>query len=127
MIVDGIAVFRNVNLPVVVGKTLIVEFPVLNGSGVAVDVSTGYTAKVAGRLGKDDADATFEGDQTDLLTLASGKITLTLPVATTGALVLADGPGVFEIELTKDGGAGDDTVTSFASGTYTVALSAVHA
>lgn len=127
MIVDGIAVFRNVNLPVVVGKTLIVEFPVLNGSGVAVDVSTGYTAKVSGRLGKDDTDATFEGDQTSLLTLASGKITLTLPVATTGALVLADGPGVFEIELTKDGGAGDDIVTSFASGTYTVALSAVHA
>lgn len=123
MVQNGIRVFRNVVLPIVQGKTAILEFAVLDSAGAAVDVSTGYTARVAGRATRDTTATIFDGDGTTKLALAAGKITLTVS-ATDSAALAAGAAGVLGIELTKTAGA---VVTDLVDGTFTVEASPVHA
>ena len=121
MVANGITIIKQARLVIVKGKTVAVEFPVLDASNTPINLSSGYTGKVQGRETAGAATTAFSGTQADLLTLGNGKVTVTIPSSASDDYVV--GEGVFAIELTKTAGT---VITDVISGTYSIENGAVH-
>lgn len=112
-IANGITVLgRSVELDIFQGVTFSKEFIVLDADGVALDISSGYTAKLQARINQADAAAVVDLANGSGLTLASGKITMALDADDTQALDF-DSAARYWLVLTKTSGT---VVTLIAAG-----------
>lgn len=102
---------KQVELFVYKGDTFSKEIPIQTAAGVAVDLQTGYTARMQI---KETADSTkiLELAVGSGLTLGNGKITVAMTAAQTGAFDFTK--ALFDIELTKTA---DSDVRTVAYGT----------
>lgn len=121
-----IAVLEDVAIPVVKGDDKDYEFDVKTAGGVAVNVESGYTARLQGRVGGRTGRQAIvlDSGSGNGLTMGNGKITMSLLAAQTALLNVgtsstADSVIVpFELEIVKTGT--PNQVKTIATGSFTV-------
>lgn len=112
-IANGITVLgRSVELDIFQGVTFEKEFAVLDDAGVAINLTSGYTAKLQARINQADAAAVVDLANGSGLTLGNGKITMSLAADDAQALDF-DSPARYWLVLTQTSGT---VVTLIAAG-----------
>lgn len=121
-----IAVLENVAIDIVKGDDKDYEFAVKTAGNVAVDVASGYTARLQGRVGGRTGRQAIvlDSGSGNGLTMGNGKITMSLLAAQTALIEVGTGPVVdsvvvpFELEIVKTGT--PNQVRTIATGSFTV-------
>lgn len=121
-----IAVLEDVAIDIVKGDDKDYEFAVKTAGDVAVNVASGYTARLQGRVGGRTGRQAIvlDSGSGNGLTMGNGKITMSLLAAKTALIEVGTGPAVdsvvvpFELEIVKTGT--PDQVKTIATGSFTV-------
>lgn len=121
-----IAVLEDVAIDIVKGDDKDYEFAVKTAGDVAVNVASGYTARLQGRVGGRTGRQAIvlDSGSGNGLTMGNGKITMNLLAAQTALIEVGTGPAVdsvvvpFELEIVKTGT--PNQVRTIATGAITV-------
>ena len=109
------------NFEFVSGETFTLEITYKNSAGSVVDLSSGFTVDIDGRVEADSTGTLFSVDSsTSAVALAatSPNITLTLSPSVTGGIA-APASGVYDVKVTETG-PNPDVVRYILGGKFTV-------
>lgn len=97
------AVFQKQNIELKQGDDNEIIFAIVDSAGDAVDLSTGYTAKLQARVNQTDSAAVLSVTEATGLTLGDG--TIKFVSSATASALLTFSTATYELEITKTTGA----------------------
>ena len=109
------AVFKKENIELKQGDDNEITFTIIDSAGDAVDLSTGYTAKLQARVNQSDSAAVLSVTNATGLTLGDGTVKFVSNAAASAALNFSQ--ATYELEIKKTTG---NLVKTLRRGTITL-------